>query len=156
MQAFGQAAPRRPAEDRPRKGARQKSAQFPHPGLEKFDDPDRFAGRRVGVVICGGNIDARLLSSILLRGLIRGGRLVRLRAEIVDVPGALARIAAVTGKAGANIVDVHHRRLFYDLSVKRAEIDIVLETRDTAHVHAVVDDLKAEGFPSRIMSEVDG
>ncbi len=121
-----------------------------------LSDPDRFAGRRVGVVICGGNIDARLLSSILLRGLIRGGRLVRLRAEIVDVPGALARIAAVTGKAGANIVDVHHRRLFYDLSVKRAEIDIVLETRDGAHVHAVVDDLKAEGFPSRIMSEVDG
>jgi len=121
-----------------------------------LSDPDRFAGRRVGVVICGGNIDARLLSSILLRGLIRGGRLVRLRAEIVDVPGALARIAAVTGKAGANIVDVHHRRLFYDLSVKRAEIDIVLETRDGAHVHAVVDDLNADGFPSRIMSEVDG
>ena len=121
-----------------------------------LSDPDRFAERRVGVVICGGNIDARLLSSILLRGLIRGGRLVRLRAEIVDVPGALARIAAVTGKAGANIVDVHHRRLFYDLSVKRAEIDVVLETRDSAHVHSVVDDLKAEGFPSRIMSEVDG
>ncbi len=119
-----------------------------------FADPDRYAGRRVGVVICGGNIDARLMSSILLRGLIRDGRLVRLRVEIVDVPGALARISAVTGKAGANIVEVHHRRLFYELPVKRAEIDIVLETRDGAHVETVVAGLNEQGFPARILTEI--
>ncbi len=119
-----------------------------------FADPERYAGRRVGAVICGGNIDARVLSSILLRGLIRDGRLVRLRVEIVDVPGALARIAAVTGRAGANIVEVHHRRLFYELPVKRAEIDVVLETRDRDHVETVVSGLNEDGFPTRIMSEV--
>ncbi len=119
-----------------------------------FADPERYAGRRVRAVICGGNIDARVLSSILLRGLIRDGRLVRLRVEIVDVPGALARIAAVTGRAGANIVEVHHRRLFYELPVKRAEIDVVLETRDRDHVETVVSGLNEDGFPTRIMSEV--
>lgn len=121
-----------------------------------LSDPDRFAGRHVGVVICGGNIDARVLSSILLRGLIRDGRLVRLRVEIVDSPGALARIAAVTGEAGANIVEVIHRRLFYELPVKRAEIDIIVETRDQAHVEQVVDGLNAQGFSARIMSEIGG
>ena len=119
-----------------------------------FADPERYAGRRVGVVICGGNIDARMMSSILLRGLIRDGRLVRLRVEIVDVPGALARIAAVTGKAGANIVEVHHRRLFYELPVKRAEIDVVLETRDGEHVETVVAGLNEQGFPARILTEI--
>ena len=117
-------------------------------------DPERYAGRRVGVVICGGNIDARLLSSILLRGLIRAGRLVRLRVEIVDVPGALAQIAAVAGRAGANIVEVHHRRLFYELPVKRAEIDVILETRDRDHVDTVVAGLNEQGFPARILTEV--
>ncbi len=119
-----------------------------------LSEPERFAGRRVGVVICGGNIDSRVLSSILLRGLIRDGRLVRLRVEIVDSPGALARIAAVTGDAGANIVEVIHRRLFYELPVKRAEIDIIVETRDGAHVESVVDGLNAQGFSARIMSEI--
>ena len=121
-----------------------------------LSDPERFSGRRVGVVICGGNIDARMLSSILLRGLIRDGRMVRLRVEIVDVPGALARIAKVTGSAGANIIEVHHRRLFFELPVKRAEIDIVLETRDRAHVDAVIDGLAADGFPARILGEIGG
>ncbi len=117
-------------------------------------DPDRYAGRNVGVVICGGNIDARVLSSILLRGLIRDGRLVRLRVEIVDVPGALARIASVAGRAGANIVEVHHRRLFYELPVKRAEIDVILETRDQAHVETVVAGLNEQGFATRILTEI--
>ena len=119
-----------------------------------MEDPDRYAGRRVGVVICGGNIDARVMSSILLRGLIRAGRLVRLRVEIVDVPGALARIAAVAGDAGANIVEVHHRRLFYELPVKRAEIDVILETRDRDHVETVVAGLNEQGFAARILTEV--
>ncbi|NNG04794.1 MAG: threonine ammonia-lyase [Inquilinus sp.] len=118
--------------------------------------PDRFAGRRVGVVICGGNIDARLLSSVLLRGLIREGRLVRLRVEIVDAPGTLAKISGLVGGRGANIVEVHHRRLFYELPVKRAEIDLIVETRDRRHVEAVTEALTAGGFPARILSEVDG
>ena len=118
--------------------------------------PGRFAGRRVGVVICGGNIDARLLSSVLLRGLIGQGRLVRLRVEIVDAPGVLARIAGLIGGRGANIVEVHHRRLFYELPVKRAEIDLIVETRDRRHVETVTEALNAGGFPTRILSEIGG
>ncbi len=115
---------------------------------------ERFAGRRVGVVICGGNIDARMLSSILLRGLVREGRLVGLRVEIVDVPGALGRIAGLIGAAGGNIVEVYHQRLFYGLPVKRADIDIVMEARDRAHVETIIERLKDAGFPARALSEV--
>jgi len=96
--------------------------------------PERFRGRRVGIVICGGNIDARLLASILMRGLVREGRLVRLRSELPDVPGALSRLSGVVGKHAGNIVEVHHQRLFHDTSVKRAELDVVVETQNRRHV----------------------
>ena len=77
-------------------------------------EPERFRGRRVGIVLTGGNIDARLLASLLMRGLVRGGRLVRLRAELPDLPGVLSRVAGVIGGLGGNIVEVHHQRLFHD------------------------------------------
>jgi threonine dehydratase len=113
---------------------------------------ERFRGRRVGIVITGGNIDARLLASVLMRGLVREGCLVRLRSELPDVPGALARLSAVIGGRGGNIVEVHHQRLFQDASVKRAELDVVIETQSRRHVAAIVAALVAAGFPTELLS----
>jgi threonine dehydratase len=114
-------------------------------------EPERFRGRRVGIVICGGNIDARLLASILMRGLVREGRLVRLRAELPDVPGALSRVSGIIGGRAANIVEVHHQRLFHDTSVKRAELDVVVETQNRRHVDALIAALNEAGFPTRLL-----
>ena len=115
-------------------------------------NPERFRGKRVGIVITGGNIDARLLASVLMRGLVREGCLVRLRSELPDVPGALARLSAVIGGRGGNIVEVHHQRLFQDASVKRAELDVVIETQSRRHVAAIVAALIAAGFPTELLS----
>lgn len=115
-------------------------------------DPGRLRGRRVGIVVTGGNIDARLLASVLMRGLVREGCLVRLRSELPDVPGALARLSAVIGGRGGNIVEVHHQRLFQDASVKRAELDVVIETQSRRHVAAIVAALIAAGFPTELLS----
>jgi threonine dehydratase len=113
--------------------------------------PQRFAGRRVGIVITGGNMDARLLASILMRGLVREGRLVRLRCELPDVPGALSRLSGVVGKHAGNIVEVHHQRLFHDTSVKRAELDVVVETQNRRHVEVLIAALVAAGFPTQLL-----
>jgi threonine dehydratase len=113
--------------------------------------PERFHGRRVGIVVTGGNIDSRLLASILMRGLVRGGRLVRLRCELPDVPGALSRLSGVVGKHAANIVEVHHQRLFHDTSVKRAELDVVVETQNRRHVEVLISALAAAGFPTQLL-----
>lgn len=114
--------------------------------------PERFRGRRVGLVLSGGNIDARLLASILQRDLVRGGRLVRLRIQISDMPGALAKIAGIIGERGGNIVEIYHQRLFYDVPVKLAEVDVVVETRNATHVGEVVTALSAAGFPTQLLS----
>ncbi len=114
--------------------------------------PARFRGKRVGLVLSGGNIDARLLASILQRQLVRAGRLVRLRIEISDMPGALAKIAAIIGDKGGNIVEIYHQRLFQDVPVKLAEVDTVLETRNPRHVGELVAALTAAGFPARLLS----
>jgi len=115
-------------------------------------EPDRFRGKKIGIVLTGGNIDARLLASLLMRGLVRGGRLVRLRAELPDLPGVLSRVAGVIGGLGGNIVEVHHQRLFHDTSVKRAELDVVVETQNRRHVDTIIDALVAAGFPTRLLS----
>jgi threonine dehydratase len=112
----------------------------------------RFAGRKVGVVICGGNIDVRLLSWVLTRGLVRDGRMVRLRIGIVDQPGVLAKVARLIGETGGNIIEVYHQRLFYDVPAKQAEVDAVIETRNPEHVHEIVAALRAGGFPTRVLS----
>ncbi len=114
--------------------------------------PERFRGRKVGIVVCGGNIDIRLLSWVLTRGLVRDGRLVRLRVDIVDQPGVLARLAEFIGACGGNIMEVHHQRLFYNVPAKQAEIDVVVETRNADHVHEIVARLRAGGFPTRVLS----
>jgi threonine dehydratase len=113
--------------------------------------PERFRNRRVGIVITGGNVDARLLASILMRGLVREGRLVRLRCELPDVPGALSRLSGVIGKHAGNIVEVHHQRLFHDTSVKRAELDVVVETQNRRHVEVLIGALVAAGFPTQLL-----
>ncbi len=119
-------------------------------------EPERFRGKKVAIVLTGGNIDARLLASLLMRGLVRSGRLVRLRAELPDLPGVLSRVAGIVGGLGGNIVEVHHQRLFHDTSVKRAELDVVVETQNRRHVETIIDALVAAGFPTRLLSGVEG
>ncbi|MDQ2101895.1 threonine ammonia-lyase [Azospirillum isscasi] len=119
-----------------------------------LDDPERFRGKRVGVVVSGGNIDARILAQVLTRGLVYEGRMVRLRIGITDAPGALARVARLLGEAGANIVEVHHQRLFHDVPVRMAEIDVVLETRGRSHVQRLVARMEEAGFPTELMTDI--
>ncbi len=114
--------------------------------------PERFKGKRVGVVICGGNIDSRVLAQVLMRGLVRDGRMITLRVEIADQPGVLARLAGTIGKLGGNIIEILHQRMFFDLPVKRADVDAVIETRNAEHAREIVAALEAAGFPTRRLS----
>jgi threonine dehydratase len=99
--------------------------------------PARFAGKRVGLVICGGNIDARILANVLLRGLLRDGRLLRLQMDIPDRPGVLADIASRIGGSGGNIIEVSHQRLFASPSVQAAQLEVMVEARDPAHASEI-------------------
>jgi threonine dehydratase len=116
------------------------------------DHAERFVGRTVGLVVSGGNIDSMLLSSVLMRGIAREGRLAGLRVEIPDTPGVLAKVTAIVGNEGANIIEVYHRRLFYDVPVKLAEVDVVVETRGPDHVGALIVALRRAGFPTRLLA----
>ncbi|MDQ2801919.1 MAG: threonine ammonia-lyase, partial [Pseudomonadota bacterium] len=100
--------------------------------------PERLAGRRVGVPVCGGNIDARILSNVLLRNLLRDGRLLRLHMQIPDRPGVLADIATRIGGTGGNIIEVSHQRLFAAASVQAAELEVMVEARDPLHAAEIV------------------
>ena len=104
--------------------------------------PERFAGRKVGVPICGGNIDARILANVMLRNLLRDGRLSRLVLEIPDRPGVLADIAGRIGSAGGNIIEVSHHRLFASPSVQAAQLEVMFEARDAAHGAEIVRSLE--------------
>ena len=118
--------------------------------------PELFAGRKVAVVISGGNIDNRVMASILMRGLVRDGRLARLRIEIGDAPGMLARATALIADHGGNILEVHHQRLFQDVPVKNAELDVVVEAGDSSHVEAMLAALSQAGFPARHLASKAG
>jgi threonine dehydratase len=107
---------------------------------------ERFAGRKVGLVLCGGNIDLRLLSLVIQRGLARSKRLIWLRVGMADAPGNLARAAALIGEAGGNIVEVDHQRAFSPLSVKSSEVNFIVETRNAAHATELITALRAAGF----------
>jgi threonine dehydratase len=115
-----------------------------------------FAGKKVGAVICGGNIDPRLLASILNRNMASDGRLARLRIDISDEPGMLAAITASIGRCGGNIVEIYHQRLFYDVPAKLAKIDAVIETRGPDHVDEIIADLKSAGFIVHQMDDSSG
>ena len=109
-------------------------------------EPERFRDRKIGLVLCGGNIDMRLLASVLTRELARQGCLTQLSIEIPDRPGQLATVSTVIGNAEANVVEVYHQRVFTDLPAKGAELHVVIETRDRAHLESVVDALKTSGY----------
>jgi threonine dehydratase len=115
--------------------------------------PDRFRGRKVGVVLSGGNIDPLVLSDIIERGLVRSGRLVRLRVEMRDLPGALAKVTACLAEANANIEEVHHQRAFTNLPVLSAEVEFVLQTRGPEHVREIVAALDAAGFKAEVVHD---
>jgi threonine dehydratase len=120
-------------------------------------DGARFRGRKVGLVVSGGNIDSRLLSSVLMRGLVRDGRLVRIRVEVSDRPGQLSAVTALIGELGGNIVDVHHDRWYRDIPVKMTGIDFVVEIRDDSAAQRIVDGLAGHGFDARrLSSDADG
>jgi len=106
-----------------------------------LEHPGRFAGRRVGIPLCGGNIDSRLLAAVLMRGLVRDGRLVRLRVNLPDVAGSLARVTTLIGEAGGNIIEVQHQRVFDAASAKSAEVEFMIETRGRDHARAIQDAL---------------
>jgi len=116
-------------------------------------DKARFAGRHVGLVVSGANIDSRLLASLLMRGLTRAGRMARLRILVPDEPGHLARVATEISGTGANIVEVYHQRLFSDVPAKETELDVVVETRDENHIRQLIDLLGERGFETRRLSD---
>ena len=110
-------------------------------------DPERFRGRRVGLILTGGNIDPRMVASVLLRELEREERIVSFRLTILDRPGMLGRISTLLGKLGANILEVHHRRTFLDVPAKGTRLDLTVETRDQHHAQTIQAALEAEGMP---------
>jgi threonine dehydratase len=114
-------------------------------------EPERFQGRRVGLVLCGGNIDARLLASVMVRELERDDRIASFRVTTNDRPGLLGRLASRLGELGANILEVSHGRLFLDVPAKGVTIDVTVETRDARHTAEVIEALAADGLaPQRI------
>ena len=112
--------------------------------------PERFRGKKVGIAVTGGNIDARILSNVLLRALLRDGRLLRLHLQIPDRPGVLADIARKIGDTGGNIIEVSHQRLFAASSVQAAELEVMVEARDPVHANAISAALEASYTVRRI------
>src|SRR5467141_955960 len=108
--------------------------------------PDKFRGRKVGLILCGGNIDPRILASVMVRELEREDRIVSFRLTIPDRPGVLGQIATRLGQLGANILEVEHRRLFLDVPAKGAKLDVTVETRDQMHGEEIFQALEAEGY----------
>jgi threonine dehydratase len=114
-----------------------------------MSDPSRFEGQKVGLVLSGGNIDTRLIASVLTRELAREGRLTQLSLDIPDRPGQLAAVASLLAEAGANIIEVSHQRTFSDLPAKATLLQLVIETRDSAHLDEVMARLSASGLSAR-------
>jgi len=111
-----------------------------------LEHPQHFAGKRVGIPISGGNIDSRVLASVLMRGLVRDARLVRLRVTMPDVSGSLAKVTQMIADAGGNIVEVLHQRIFGTASVRSPEVEFLVETRDREHTQALVRSLESKGI----------
>jgi threonine dehydratase len=109
-------------------------------------EPERFRGRKVGLVLTGGNIDVRVLASIMVRGLEREDKIVSLRLVVDDQPGMLGRVATCLGTSGANILEVSHRRMFLDVPAKGTTLDLMIEIKDAAHAMKVIAGLEAAGF----------
>lgn len=117
---------------------------------------DRFRGRKVGLILCGGNVDPLMLADIIERGMVRSGRLTRLQVQLRDLPGSLAKVTACLAQANANIEEVHHERAFTRAPVQSAEVDFVLETRGHEHVEQIIEALANAGFKARIHNTNQG
>ena len=113
-------------------------------------DPARFEGRTVGLVLCGGNIDARLLSMILMRDLARSGRLARLRVQLLDMPGQLVRVATIIAEQDGNVIDVGHHRTYSDLPAKMTCMDVTIDTQGQDHLDRIIENLRLNGYPVEI------
>ncbi|QEM82517.1 threonine ammonia-lyase [Halomonas binhaiensis] len=111
-----------------------------------LSQPERFRGRKVGLVLSGGNIDMQALSSVIQRGLVRSGRIVRVRVGIPDVPGALSELTLLLANQRANVVHIAHQRTFTDLSLRATEVEATLETLGSEHTREVIEALRAEGY----------
>ncbi len=118
-------------------------------GLMKYRE--RFRGNRVGLVLCGGNIDPLMLSDIIERGMVRAGRLARIQVELRDLPGSLAEVTACLAEVNANIEEVHHQRAFSHLPIQSAEVDFVLQTRGHTHIEQVLAALEQKGFRAQLV-----
>ena len=118
-------------------------------------EPARFRGRKVGVVLSGGNIDTRLLASVLMRDLVHQGRIARLRIDIPDRPGVLSAVAGAIGEVGGNILEVQHNRIFSHTQAKETDLEVVIEARDPDHLGAIVGALSAQGFRVRLLDGGD-
>jgi threonine dehydratase len=116
-------------------------------------NPQRFAGKKVGLVLCGGNIDARLLAQVIMRQLVHEGRIVALQVSISDRPGALGRIATLVGEAGGNIIEAMHQRLFTTANIKAAELELTVECRSRQHASRVIALLEENGFPVKQLGD---
>jgi threonine dehydratase len=112
-------------------------------------EPERFKDRNVGLIVTGGNIDPRTLASVIMRGLVRSGRLSRLSVGVTDAPGSLSRVTSIVAELRGNIVEVSHQRLFSDLSVKNTVLELAIETRDRDHADRIVEALEVAGYPVR-------
>jgi threonine dehydratase len=108
--------------------------------------PSKFENKKIGIVVSGGNIDARLVTSIMMRGQMREGRFNLLRIKIVDVPGMLAQVSKIIGEGQGNILEVKHERFLYEIPIKMAELDIMVETRNKMHIETIIKNLEEAGF----------
>jgi threonine dehydratase len=113
--------------------------------------PERFKGKKVGLVLTGGNIDPLLLAAIIERGMVRAGRLARIRVSARDIPGSLAKITATVAEAGANVDEVHHQRAFTTLAAQNVEVELVIQTRGPQHITEVLTQLLRAGFEAQLV-----
>ena len=118
--------------------------------------PDAFRGRRVGLILTGGNIDSRVLASIMFRELERQNQIVNVRVDIMDRQGVLVHVATIIGHCGANILEVVHRRMFLDVPAKGAGLEFMIETRDFAHATEIVDRLNEAGYTVELLDAPGG
>ena len=112
---------------------------------------DHFHCKRVGLVLCGGNIDPLMLSDIIERGMVRSGRLAQIKVELRDLPGSLAQVTACLAEVNANIEEVHHQRAFSHLPIQSAEVDVVLQTRGHEHIRQILAALDEKGFKAQLI-----
>ncbi len=119
-------------------------------------EPDRFRGKKVAIVLTGGNIDPRMLASIVVRGLEQEDKIISIRIIIADQPGVLGNIASLLGEAGANILEVSHQRMFLDTPAKGATLDFVIETKDATHASLVMKKISSAGFKVERLTEGAG